>query len=377
MTINGSGFTGATEVQFGSTNASSFAFFSDTQLTAVAPAGSAGTVDVTVTTPSGTSATGSPDHYTYVASLYVANEGNSAVTSFISATGAVNSVFGTSGVLTLTSTSNTPNSPSPAGVGFDLSGNIYVTDLNNAAVWGFNPTGTAANSGFSGGILQVTSATNTPQPNGIAFDSSGFLYVTDVANATVLSFTTAGLTHSSFGSNGVLQLSSSSNPPQPFGLAFDSSGNLYVSDNANGTVLSFNDTGTAANSGFGSSGVLTLSSLATSTNTPAPNGITFDSSGNLYVADSANAQVWSVNSAGTGLNSSFGSSGILTLTGGSSTPTPVGVGFDASGNFYVSDAANNTITSFNSAGTSKNSGFGTGGVLTNSALSSPNFLIIH
>ena len=65
VTITGSGFTGATDVGFGSVNAAAMTVDSDTQITATSPAGT-GTVDVTVTTPAGTSATSSADQFTYV-----------------------------------------------------------------------------------------------------------------------------------------------------------------------------------------------------------------------------------------------------------------------------------------------------------------------
>jgi len=65
VTISGSGFTGATAVAFGSSAAKSFAVNSDSQITAVSPAGAAGTVDVTVTTPAGGSAAVSADRFTY------------------------------------------------------------------------------------------------------------------------------------------------------------------------------------------------------------------------------------------------------------------------------------------------------------------------
>ena len=67
VVITGTGFTGATAVKFGANNASSFTVNSSTQITATAPSGSAGTVDVTVTTANGTSSTGASDQYTYVA----------------------------------------------------------------------------------------------------------------------------------------------------------------------------------------------------------------------------------------------------------------------------------------------------------------------
>jgi hypothetical protein len=67
VTVTGIGFTGASAVTFGSTAATSFTVLSDTVLTATAPAEAAATVDLTVTTPSGTSSTGSADHFTYSA----------------------------------------------------------------------------------------------------------------------------------------------------------------------------------------------------------------------------------------------------------------------------------------------------------------------
>ena len=63
--ITGSGFTEAGSVDFGATPATSVTVVSSTSLTAVAPAGTAGTVDVRVTSPSGTSPATAADHFTY------------------------------------------------------------------------------------------------------------------------------------------------------------------------------------------------------------------------------------------------------------------------------------------------------------------------
>ncbi len=77
-TVLGSGFTAATGVSFGTAAAGSFTVLSDTAIQVVVPAGSAGTVDVTVTTAAGTSATGSADHFTYTAAGAPAVTGVSA-----------------------------------------------------------------------------------------------------------------------------------------------------------------------------------------------------------------------------------------------------------------------------------------------------------
>ena len=64
VTITGTGFTGATAVDFGTTPATDVTVVNDTTVTADSPAGT-GTVDVTVTTPGGTSATSPADQFTY------------------------------------------------------------------------------------------------------------------------------------------------------------------------------------------------------------------------------------------------------------------------------------------------------------------------
>jgi hypothetical protein len=65
VTIIGSGFTGATAVDFGANAASSFEVVSSTTITAIAPAGTAGAADVRVTSPDGSSATGKGDVFKY------------------------------------------------------------------------------------------------------------------------------------------------------------------------------------------------------------------------------------------------------------------------------------------------------------------------
>ncbi len=65
VTITGTSFTGVKKVKFGSAEAKSFAVGSATSITAESPAGSAGTVNVTVTTAGGKSAASSADHFTY------------------------------------------------------------------------------------------------------------------------------------------------------------------------------------------------------------------------------------------------------------------------------------------------------------------------
>jgi len=67
VTITGSNLTGSTEVDFGINTAINVSVVSATEITCTSPAEVAGTVDVTVTTPGGTSATSASDKFTYTA----------------------------------------------------------------------------------------------------------------------------------------------------------------------------------------------------------------------------------------------------------------------------------------------------------------------
>ncbi len=73
VTITGTGFTGATAVSFGAAAAVGFTVVSDTELTATAPAGAIGSVDVSVATPGGTSAAVTADRYTYAPAPAITN----------------------------------------------------------------------------------------------------------------------------------------------------------------------------------------------------------------------------------------------------------------------------------------------------------------
>jgi len=65
VSISGSNLGGATSVKFGNANATSFTVISATQISAIVPPGSLGSVDVTVRTPGGTSLVSSSDQFTY------------------------------------------------------------------------------------------------------------------------------------------------------------------------------------------------------------------------------------------------------------------------------------------------------------------------
>jgi hypothetical protein len=126
VTITGTGFSGATAVKFGAVNATGVTVNSATSITATSPAGT-GTVDTTVTTAGGTSATTAADQFTYVAAPTVTSisptsgPGSGGTTVTISGTGftgATAAIFGATTATTFTVNSATQiTATSPAGTG--------------------------------------------------------------------------------------------------------------------------------------------------------------------------------------------------------------------------------------------------------------------
>jgi alpha-tubulin suppressor-like RCC1 family protein len=143
VTITGTHFTGATAVKFGTVAATKFEVKSETSIVATAPAEAAATVDVTVTTPGGTSATGSADHYTYRAKPAVANlqpnagtpsGGTTVMISGTSFTGATKVSFGATTAASFTVISATwISAVSPAGTG---TVNVTVTSAGGTSATG-------------------------------------------------------------------------------------------------------------------------------------------------------------------------------------------------------------------------------------------------
>ena len=171
VTINGTGFTGATGVSFGGT-AATFSVKSSSQISATAPTGVAGTVDITVTTPGGTSTTSTNDQYTYVTPPTVtrvspssgpAAGGTSVTIAGTNFTGATAVSFGGTAASTFTVTSaGSITATSPAGSGaVDVTVTIPgggTSATNSSDVFKYVPSVTSVSpaSGPTGGGTSVT-----------------------------------------------------------------------------------------------------------------------------------------------------------------------------------------------------------------------------
>jgi hypothetical protein len=163
--ITGTNFSGTTGVKFGTTSATSISILSDSLISVVAPAGTAGTVDITVTTNNGTSATGSADHYSYQSAAVPAVTGVSP-SSTTTAGGATITITGTN----FTSASAVMLGTTPV-TSFVVNSSTQITAVAPALAVGTydttvtTPSGTSATT--SSDHLSVTAA-SVPKLTGLS-----------------------------------------------------------------------------------------------------------------------------------------------------------------------------------------------------------------
>jgi hypothetical protein len=144
VTITGTNLVGATAVHFGSTSATSFTVTSATTVRAVAPGGTPGSVDVTVTTPGGTSATSPADQFSY----------QNAPTVTAISPGAGPTAGGTSVTITGTGFTNV------AGVYFGGVAATSFTVDSSTKITAVSP----AHSAGSAGVRVIAGGTSDPVP---------------------------------------------------------------------------------------------------------------------------------------------------------------------------------------------------------------------
>jgi uncharacterized protein (TIGR03437 family) len=240
----------------------------------------------------------------------------------------------------------------PGRVATDAAGNLYFSDSYFNQVFQVAPSGAisvVAGNGTWGhtGDGGPAKAAQLDGPAGIALDKAGNLYIADKFNDVIRMVTPAGIisTFAGDGNEGYLGdggPATQAELDEPTGLAFDSAGNLYIADSNNAEIRQVTPTGTintVAGNGFpdyaGDGGSATQASL------DYPEGVAVDAAGNLYIADTGNFAIRKVAAGTITTYAGYGDVNSGNGDGGQAYDAvlddPVDVAVDATGNVYIAD----------------------------------------
>jgi len=249
----------------------------------------------------------------------------------------------------------------PYGIAFDSSGNLYIADLDNQRIRKVDPSGnitTVAGNGTRGPAGDGGAATSAQlnNPTNIALDSSGNLYIADEQNNRVRKVDASTGNISTFAGTGTAtstgdgSAATSATLNKPIGVAFGG-GNLYIAENSGARIRKVDPSG--------------IISTVVASGLNAPGGIAIDNSGNLYIADRSNHRIQKVATSGT-----------ISTVGVTGLNYPNGVAVDSDGNLYIADRNNRRIRKVDAitgsistiAGTGANNGFSPDGTAAASAI---------
>jgi uncharacterized protein (TIGR03437 family) len=235
----------------------------------------------------------------------------------------------------------------PQHVAEDSAGNLYIADTSN------NEIRKVARDGTISTVAKIVS------PTAVAVDGSGTIFVAHSNEIVKVdsqgNLSTVAGSNSTAGFSGDGGLATSALLNQPFGLAVDSSGNLYIADTLNHRIrkISVGNISTVAGSGAvcGSTcdrgGYTGDGGPATSARMAFPGDVAVDSSGDLLIADSSNHVIRKVDAngnittvAGTGKAGFSGDGGPAAAA---QLITPYGVAADNAGNIFISDTGNQVV----------------------------------
>jgi sugar lactone lactonase YvrE len=289
-------------------------------------------------------------------SLYIADSGNSRIRRVDAATGIITTVAG-NGTYGFSGDGDAATSAAlrVAGVTLDAAGNFFIADSGNSRIRRVDAatgiiTTVAGNgtSGFSGDGGAATSA-RLSNPFAVALDAAGNLFIADNGNSRVrrvdavtgVITTVAGNGDHRFSGDGGLATSAGLIPSA---VALDSSGNLLIADYLNHRIRRV-DAGTGIITTFAGSGSETFGgdgAAATSASLANPKGVAVDPAGSVFIADTENQRIRRIDSA-TGIittvagNGAFGFSVDGGLAMNVSLADPSGVALDAANNLFIAD----------------------------------------
>jgi sugar lactone lactonase YvrE len=241
----------------------------------------------------------------------------------------------------------------PQGVAVDAAGNLYIADTYNNRIRKVSGgvITTVAGNGTSGSRDDNIPATSAQLnwPYGVAVDAAGNLYIANTYNNRVckvsggmISTVAGNGMHGAGGDNGP---ATSAQLSWPDGIAVDAAGNLYIADTDNGRVRKVSGGVITTVAGNGAEGFSGDKGPATSAQLGWPYSVAVDTAGNLYIADTYNNHVRKVSN---GVITNVGGDGTFGFSGDNGPATnaavsPAGVAVDSAGNVYLADTVNNRI----------------------------------
>lgn len=301
-------------------------------------------VDQTCTVGSGSGVMGAAD----VAGVVVSCGPASFTVSTLAGTGSAGSANGSGTVAQFRA---------PHGVAFDSSGNVFVADFSSNKIRRVTPAGvvsTFAGSGVAGGVDGVGTAASFNSPRQVAVDSSGTVYVAESEGHKIRKITPGGVVSTLAGSGEQGSADGAGSAASfrfPFGIAVDGIGNVYVGDLNNNKVRKISPDGVVSTlAGSGASGGANGTGAAASFNRPA--GVAVDVDGNVYVVEVTGQRVRKITPAG--VVSTLAGSGVQGSADGNGTAASFrnaeGIAVDGRGNVLVADTGNHKIRRITPAG---------------------------
>ncbi len=246
------------------------------------------------------------------------------------------------------------------GIVADGSGGVFVADRTNHLIKHITAAGvvtTFAGSGVAGFNDANGTSAQFENPGGLAIDTTGNLYVADEANHRIRQITPSGDV-TTFAGSGVAGFGDGPKSTAlflyPAGVAVDAAGNVFVADTGNHRIrqISIASGNVTTLAGTGVSGI-TADGAANVAQFASPRGVAVDSAGNnVWVADTGNQRVRQILSGSVFSIAGDGTAGFADGVGAEAQfSSPTGIAVDENGLVYVSDSGNHRIRTVKTDGT--------------------------
>ena len=249
----------------------------------------------------------------------------------------------------------------PLGMAQDSNGNLYVADARNHTIRKVEPSGrtttVAGMAGQKGASDGISSVARFNEPSGVAVDYAGNIYVADAWNHTVRRISSQGVVSTLAGLAGQRGsadgLGTNARFREPMGVTTDSSGNIYVADTDNNTIRRVTPNGLVTTiAGNASDYYDIVDGVGSTARFSSPIGIVASSNGAIYVADWAGSTIRRISPGGvvTTIAGSYEQGNRDGVGSAARFNNPFALGLDASGNIYVSDSVNSSIRKVTASG---------------------------